>query len=138
MSSCHLHIDKYSSKIDISCLNQQLWYTQITVNSFTIYMAIYIYKLVTFLYSCLYLGQTILSLTAVSFYLPSLLGVLILQCRSLADLYFVPPYYQLIRAETGLSLFIYILISLSSTRLSRFIFCQIFPIGDKYMVDLTV
>lgn len=43
VSSCHLHIDKYSSKIDISCLNQQLWYTQITVNSFTIYMAIYIY-----------------------------------------------------------------------------------------------
>lgn len=136
MSSCHLHIDKYSSKIDISCLNQQLWYTQITVNSFTIYMAIYIH--VTFLNSCLYLGQTILSLTAVSLSLLSLLAVLILQCRSLADLYFVPPYYQLIRAETGLSLFIYILISLSSTRLSRFIFCQIFPIGDKYMVDLTV
>lgn len=71
----------------------------------------YIYIHVTFLNSCLYLGQTILSLTAVSFSLPSLLAVLILQCRSLADLYFVPPYYQLIRAETGLSLFIYILIS---------------------------
>lgn len=137
MSSCHLHIDKYSSKIDINCrLNQQLWYTQITVYSLTIYG--YIYTRNVPLFISLYLGHTILSLTAVSFSLPSLLAVLILQCRSLADLYFVPPYYQLIRAETRLSLFIYILISLSSTRLSRFIFCQIFPIGDKNMVDLTV
>lgn len=138
MSSCHLHIDKYSSKIDISCLNQQLWYTQITVNSFTIYMAIYIYGTCNISQFMSIFG-TDNSFSNSCLLLSSLSSrVLILQCRSLADLYFVPPYYQLIRAETGLSLFIYILISLSSTRLSRFIFCQIFPIGDKYMVDLTV
>lgn len=81
------------------------------LSTHSLYIWLYIYIHVTFLNSCLYLGQTILSLTAVSLSLLSLLAVLILQCRSLADLYFVPPYYQLIRAETGLSLFIYILIS---------------------------